>query len=681
MAKNNKIQKHNIAIVGRDTVGKTRLIRTLLELPKNASVEIEKTPEEEERGYTVYNHFYHVELLTHTINLIDTPGNTNFLPKVNTALYVSTGAVFVVSGRGISESSHRIWEAIIYNEKPRVIFMNMLDLPSANFEMTLHSIEETFEIHPIVISIPCYNDGELIGIIDVIKKKLLQGTGATAEWKSLSKNAIKEVELYHNRLIEQLTEIDDKLLESYINEQPISQEALEEALAHGVRTHRLTPILAGAARQEIGVTELDHFIENNFPAYEHSSSWIGTTSQENVDDYEERKPLNSEAFSGLVFKTLHNPKVGKLSCLLVASGSLKKGQKLINTSNGKKFQINRFDRLDGEKLVPLKEATAGDIVVLEKIKEVDTNQTICDAKKPIFFEPIPYAVPRCTYQIKFENKEEEKVIKGILEEVIAEDPSLRVHTNEETGELLLSGMGVLHLQLTKEHIQYAYDQEIIFDDPHVAYHETPTQKVQTESKYHKKLENIIHYGEVAIHLEPLPRGKGIEFENQVIGGVIPRHYIPSIETGIHEALKQGVLGEYPVVDVRVTLTSGAFHNVDSSEVAFREAGFLAVKKALHKAKSVLLEPIMKVEIDIPDHDIGKISKDLMSRRGKILGYDTNDFSALVTAEVPLSELQNYATTLREKTKGLGMFTMNMKNYSVLTSHLTARVLAEREKEL
>ena len=670
----------NIVVIGRDGVGKTRLIDALLHIKtrgKGPRATVEQ-PEEAERNYTLYNRFYNLQLHGYTLNFIDTPGNTNFLPKVNAALHVATAAVFVVSATGVSETSLREWEAILQAEKPRALFVNMLDQADANFENALHGIEKHFEIKPVVLTLPYLENGELLGIIDVLSKKLIHGATGSLETLDVPRSMAAEVERYYSATVEALAEQDDALLERYLEGEAVSPELLAQALKTGVETRALTPVLCGSARAQIGVDALDDFMESNFPAHSQGHTWMGHASREEGAALIERRPVSSEPFSAIAFKTLHNRYAGKLTVSLCVSGTLTKGDKILNSSNDRRFLVGRVSILNGDNLEEVEKAVPGDLFVLEKVDDIDTNQTLCDANNPIYFDPIQYPEPRCTFAVNLKGSTNEDRLITSLHKIVAEDPSLRMHRNEETGELLLSGMGVLHLEVAQQHLKNAYDLEISLSNPTVVYRETITKKVTVRGRHKKQSGGHGQYGDVQVHIEPLPRGSGFVFESQIVGGVVPRQYIPSVETGVKAALKKGQLGGYPVVDVKVTLFDGTYHSVDSSDIAFQLAGSLAVRTALPDAGSILLEPIMQLEVDVPEHDVGKITKDISSRRGRILGYDMRGHNASINAEAPLAELSDYASALRQMTQGLGIYSMSFQGYEPLTSHLTAKVLAERQ---
>ncbi|PCI24739.1 MAG: hypothetical protein COB67_11375 [SAR324 cluster bacterium] len=668
----------NVAVVGRDTVGKSKVIEGLLKLQPGTDSTIIESSEEESRGYTIYNRFYRYESPEARITLIDTPGNTNFLPKVKTALYIAGTALFVVSGTGISDSSMRVWESVVSQDSPRAIFINMLDLPEANFENTLHDIELKLSLKPLVLFIPWSDDGKLVGVIDVLKEQLILGQGRKPKIQELPLTSQEEVTFYRESTVEQLAELDEELMELYIEGKPLPVPLLEQVLTQSVLQRKVTPILVGAAKAEVGTLALKLFMEQHFPAYHKHSSWVGVIPEAGSTEYVERKPIASEPFSAISFKTIHDRYAGKLSYLLVLSGSLGKGAKILNSSTHEKFVVGRINYIHGEKLKEMEMAGPGDIILLEKMEEISSNQTFCDPAHPVLFDPMPRLIPHCTFRLVIPEKVKEERVLTALQRCIAEDPSYRLHKNNETGEMLLSGMGVMHLQVLQEYLEKNYDVEISLELPEIAYHETISATVNVEGKHKKQTGGHGQFGVVKITIEPLPRGGGFEFINKIVGGSIPRQFISSVEKGVIEALQKGHLG-FPVVDVKVTLNDGAFHNVDSSDYSFQAAGIQAIRKALPEAKPTLLEPIMEVEIDVPEHAMGRISKDIASRRGRIQGYEPREFTNVVTAAIPLSELQNYTPVLREMTHGLGMYDMNLKQYEVLSSHLASKVLAKRNK--
>ncbi|MDH5561235.1 MAG: elongation factor G [Deltaproteobacteria bacterium] len=668
---------HNIAVTGKDGVGKSQLVDALLSIQaKNQESRIVEYPEEKNRNFTIYNRFYHFDYHDTSFNLIDTPGNTNFLPKVNIALHIASGTIFVVSGEGNVEAGFRIWESVIDKKTPKLIFVNRLDMPEANMDNTLYEIEQSLSMSPLVLYLPWYDDGKLIGVIDILDQKIILGKKGKGKTLAIPEESLSEALRYKEATIEKLAELDDELLEHFVEGKKPSLELLKKVLSQAIRNNKVTPVLVGSAKQGVGVDILSDFLVKSFPPHSQGPSWLGKTSNSDNGDLVERRPLSSEPFSGLVFKTLHDRYMGKLNFLLVISGVLKKGMKLLNSSTNAKFPLGRINVINAENLDEITEAYPGDIVVIEKEDHIVTNQTVCDPHHPMFIDPIPFPVPRCTFHLELTNSTMDNRIMDSLHKVIAEDPSLRLHKNEETNEILLSGMGMMHLEITREHLKNVYDVEVKLSNPFIAYHETITKKVTAQGKHKKQSGGHGQYGDVHLQLEPLPRGSGFEFVNGIVGGVIPKTYIPAVEKGVLEAMKNGCLGGFPVVDIKVTLFDGSHHTVDSSEHSFFQAGIIAVRKALPEAKSVLLEPIMEMEIDIPEDDVGTVSKNLASRRAKVLRYYYRNFTTVIVAEAPLAEFLDFTPALRGMTQGMGLYTMSLKSYEVVTSHLAAKILSK-----
>lgn len=672
---------HNIAFVGKDGVGKSKLIDSLLRMQSKSKEKlIVELDGEKARNYTICNHYYHLDKGENFYNFIDTPGNTNFLPKVNIALSVSTGCVFTVSGEGGNESSFRIWQRIIERETPRVLFINGMDLENSNFESTLHDVEQKFSVKPVVLQIPWIKDGKLEGVVDILDQKLITGVTGKQSVSEVPDELKDDVEVYRSTTIESLSEIDDELMEYFIEEKEPPVELLKKTLAQGVTSLKITPVLTGSAKQQIGVELLSEFVNSYFLSHQAGAPWMAKESTDPEADYIEVRPTPEDKFSGIVFKTLHDRYSGKLSFILVVSGILRKGSKLLNSSTGVKFQCGRISFINGESIDEVEEAYPGDIVVLEKEDAIATNQSICDIEHHVVFEPIPFLKPRCTSRLELTNSSKDNRTIEALHKVIAEDPSLRMHKNDGTNELLISGMGLMHLEVMKEQLKSVYDVEITLGQAQIAYLETIKKPVTVQGKHKKQSGGHGQYGDVHLKVEPQPRGAGFEFVNKIVGGVIPKTYIPSVEKGVKEALLTGTLAGYPVVDVKVTLLDGSYHAVDSSDFAFQAAGILAIKKALPDAKSVLLEPIMEVEIDVPENDVGKVTKDINTRRGKVNQYYSKELTSVINADIPLSELTDYTPSLRGLTQGMGLYTMSLKGHEPLTSHLSAKVIAERSKE-
>ena len=664
---------HNIAVIGRDGTGKSKLVDAWLHLiaqtPESLIAEL---PEEESRGITIYNRFYSLAFDQGRINLIDTPGNSNFLPKVGAALSVASGAVLVIAGSGSAESSLRLFETMEAANRPKVIFVNMLDLPDTNWENSVHELELQFNLSPLVLFLPIYQDGQLVGLVDVLSGEPIGGG-------DLSEGLKEERDRYFQAAIEQLSELDDELMADYLEGRPLDPELINQVLTEGIRTKKLTPLLLGAASKGVGVKQLSLFIAQHFPTHSQNPIWVGMESGGQDAGLVERRPVASEAFSAMVFKTLHDRFSGKLNFALVVSGLLVKGQKVLNSSTGAKIDLNHFARMNGDHTEPIEEAGPGDIIVIEKESHLFANQTLCDPSEPILFEPIAYPVPRCTYHLELTDTSQDNRIIDSLHKVMEEDPSLRLHKNIETGEILLSGMGPLHLEVVREHLKSVYAVEIKLVDPYIAYHETITKSVKVHGRHKKQSGGHGQFGDVYLLLEPLPRGEGVLFESKIVGGVIPKQYIGSVEKGVREALIKGSLGGYLVSDIKVTLVDGSHHSVDSSDQAFVQAGILAIRQGLPDAAPILLEPIMEMEIDLPEADLGRVTKDINARRGRVTGYTYREFTTLIKAECPLAELSDYAVALKNMTQDKGLFSMHLKGHEAVTSHLSKKILAQAQR--
>ena len=672
---------HNLCILGKDGVGKSKLVDQLLHLAEQRPTSLlAETPEETERGYTLFNRFYHLNLGESRMNLIDTPGNSNFLPKVLSAMQVTTGAVLVVAGSGAAMSALRLWEAVVTAGKPRVIFLNQLDQPEANWENSLHEVESQFGVAPLVLTLPHYDDGQLVGIAEVLTGSYFTYPKGVETPKPLPRAMQEELSSFRETAWEALADLDDEVMGMILEGQAPSPELLTQALNQGIKSNKITPLLLGSAASRVGVAHLHRFLSEHFPPHHQGPLWVGTRSGDPETEIVELRPQADQPFSGLCFKTLNDRFKGRLSFVLVVSGELHRNMELLNSSTGNRFSLSHFARIHGEELEELESAFTGEIVVIEKEESLFTQQTLCNPKHPVCYHPISLPVPRCTFHLELENSNQDVKTMEALHRLMEEDPALRLHKNEETGELLLSGMGVIHLQVVQEQLQRLYNVTLKLTKPFIAYHETPTQAAQAQGKHKKQSGGHGQFGNVNLVLEPQPRGAGFEFKNEIVGGVIPKQYIPAIEKGVLEALKRGSLGGFPVVDLRVRLVDGSHHVVDSNDFSFFQAAILAIREALPRTNPVLLEPVMAMEIDIPEEDLGKVTKDISARRGRVGDYSYQTFTTMVHAHCPLAELGDYAPALRGMTQGRGLFSMHLASYEVLTSHLSKKILEGRKAQ-
>ncbi len=670
---------HNIAIVGKDGVGKSTLADNLVKInTKQKSLEYTLQPEEESRGFTIYNRMFHFDSGEDSFNILDTPGSTDFLSSIKTALYASSGAVFVASALESVAGALRVWEAVVESNTPRAIFINMLDQPDASLDEALQSLETSFSIRPVVLYIPWLEDEKLVGIIDVINQKLITGEPGKLKEEDLSEAAKEHVELYRGSTYERLAEMNDELMEFYIEEKPAPDDLLIKVMTEGVKTCEITPVIAGSAELNVGLDTLFSYIKTNFPSHAKGKAWTGRASKDVEAEVIERNSDASDPFSGFVFRTTFDRYVGKLSFIKVISGTLKKGLKLLNIDNSAKITTGRISIVNGDKTEEVEEAFPGDIVVLEKEDDLSTNQTVCDVSNPIYYEPIEFLEPRCTSRLEMTNSSKDGRIMDAINKLIAQDPSLTMRVDPDTKEVLFSGKGTVHLEVGLEHLKNVYEVDVTLAPYQISYREAIAGKATVQGKYKKQSGGHGQYGDVHITVEPKPRGSGFEFVDKIVGGVIPRNYIPSVEKGVKEALLEGSLARYPVDDVRVTLFDGSFHAVDSSDFAFQRAGVMAVNKALPDAKPVILEPVMEMEVDVLEADVGKVTKDLSGRRGKVSSYSYKELTTIVHAEAPLAELTDYAQTLRGMTGGLGLFSMKLKTYEILASTFAEKVIASRK---
>lgn len=636
--------------------------------------------QEQERGITITSAAITCFWKKHRINIIDTPGHVDFTVEVERSLRVLDGAVAVFSAvDGVQPQSETVWRQADKYHVPRIAFFNKMDRTGANFEMCVDDIKKKLGGNGIPIQLPIGAEEHFEGIIDLITEKEYifhdETMGADYEIRDVRpelKDAVKEAR--HN-LIEAVVETDDALMEKFFADEPISEEEIKVALRKATIDGIVVPVTCGTAFKNKGIQPLLDAIVAYMPSPLDIPSIEGINPK--TDAEEVRHPSDSEKFSALAFKIVTDPFVGRLSFFRVYSGMLQKGSYVLNSTKGKKERMGRLLLMHANKREELEEVYTGDIAAAVGLKDTTTGDTLCDESAPIILENMEFPDPVISVAVEPKTKADQEKMGTALSKLAEEDPTFVVTANQETGQTVISGMGELHLEIIVDRMKREFKVEANVGKPQVAYRETILSNSDVEEKYIKQSGGRGQYGHVKIKVEP-NKDKGYEFINEITGGVIPREYIPAVDKGIQEALQAGVVAGYPVQDVKVTLYDGSYHEVDSSEMAFKIAGSLAIKSALKQAQPILLEPIFKVEVTTPEEYMGDVIGDLNSRRGQVSGMNDRNNAKIIDAHVPLSEMFGYATDLRSKTQGRASYSMEFEKYVQVPKNISDKVVEERQ---
>lgn len=682
----------NIAILSHGSAGKTSLADAMLfaagavdtpgSVDAGTSVFMHE-PEELARKITITAALGYLDWNGVRFNVIDTPGYINFLEETRGTLRAADGAVLIVSAiSGVKAETEKVYKFACDYEIPRVAFVSKLDKERADFFRAVGDMEKYFCKGALVLQLPLGLENDFTGMVDLIKMKALlfaaDGSGKVQE-KDIPANMKEQADAYRKKLVEQIAETEDGLLEKYLDKGELTQDELIKGLKHGTLAGGLLPVLCGSPVKNIGVQQLLDALVMCLPSPAERAAIVpikGTDPKHNKEAT--RKPQHDDAFSALVFKTTIDPFAGKLSMMRVFSGTLKADSSVYNSSRQLKEKVGSLFLVQGKKQVPVQQLDAGQVGAVAKLKETLTGDTLCLDAQPIVLDFAKFIDPVMSFAIEPKSRgDEEKVSTGI-HKLLDEDPTLRFAYDEQTKEMVLSGMGQVHLEVTIEKLKRKFGVEVAMKTPKVPYKETIRAKAKAQGKYKKQTGGHGQYGDAWLEVEPLARNGGFEFVDNIVGGVIPRQYIPAVEKGVVEAMQEGFLANYPLVDIRVTLYDGSYHTVDSSEMAFKIAASMGFKKALEQAKPVLLEPIMNVEVSTPDDTLGAVIGDLNSRRGKVQGVVPQASGQTIKALVPMSEMLTYAPTLNSLTSGRGMYTMEFYGYEDVPSHLSQKIIGERQ---
>jgi elongation factor G len=646
--------------------------------------------QEQERGITITSAattcFWRPEAGLYTgeqfrINIIDTPGHVDFTIEVERSLRVLDGAVAVFDGKeGVEPQSETVWRQADRYGVPRICFINKMDKAGADFAAAFRSIKERLGAPAVAVQLPLGQEAELAGIIDLVTMKANRFDNDTlgAEWavEDIPEEFRADAEAARAILLEAVSEVDDSLMERYLEgDTDFTPEEILAGVRKGCLQQTIVPVLTGSAFKNKGVQQLLDAVVNFLP----SPIEVAAIQGVDPDDPEkilERKASDDEPFSALAFKIINDPFVGQLTFFRVYSGVLEAGSGVLNSTKGKKERIGRILQMHANNREELKEIHAGNIAAAVGLKTATTGDTLCDEKAPVILERMDFPDPVISVAIEPKTKADQDKLGAGLGKLAAEDPSFRAHTDEESGQTIISGMGELHLEIIVDRLKREFKVESNVGAPQVAYRETITKAVEAEGKYVKQSGGRGMFGHVWVKLEPLEAGSGYEFENKIIGGVVPKEYIPSVEKGIRDAMSRGVMAGYPVIDLKATLFDGSYHDVDSSQAAFEVAGSLAFQEGAKRAGIQLLEPVMDVEVRVPEDYMGEVIGDLNSRRGNVGGMDSVSGLQVIRALVPLANMFGYVNDLRSKTQGRAVYTMQFKEYQAVPTSIAEEIVAK-----
>lgn len=673
----------NVALFGHGKCGKTSLAEALLfsagitkrhgKVDEGTSV-LDYEPEEIARKLTISSSFHNYSWKKHSVYLIDTPGDDNFLNDTSFAARIVDTAVFLVGAAvGVKFQTERIAGYVADNHLPTIIFVTKMDRERANFDKAMAGIRASLPFNAAVTMLPIGAEADFKGVIDLMTMKayLFDPSGKASE-AAIPADMVDQAEAAREALMEQVAETDDELIEKFLEEGALTDADLRQGLISATKKGTLNPVLVGAGIANKGTEFLMNAINEWLPAPVELPAVVGTDPK--TGDAIERQRTENAPFSGLVFKTISDPYAGRLTVFKIYSGILK-ADSFFNVTKQVSERFSQLLTLEGKDQKQISEAVPGMIVALAKLKETTTGDTLATEKDQIIYAPpVPFA-PVMSYAVAPKKKDDEDKLFSSINKMMEEDPTLRLERNPQTKQTQISGVGQIHLMIIGEKIKRKFGVEIEFNRPKVPYLETIKSKATAQGRHKKQSGGRGQYGDSWIDIEPLPRGGGFEFVDRIVGGVIPRQYIPAVEKGIVEAMENGFLAGFPLVDIRVGLFDGSFHNVDSSEMAFKISGSLALKNALPKANPVLLEPVMEMTIRIPKDCVGDVLGDLNSRRGKVMGMDSEPKCEVIIAQAPMEEVLEYAVDLTSITGGRGTFTMKMSHYEELPAHLADKVVA------
>lgn len=683
----------NVALVSHGGAGKTTLAEAMLFIAKatdrfgkvdegNTVTDFE--PEEIARKSSISSAAAFYEWNNNKVTLIDTPGFIDFIEDAKPCLRAVDAAIVIMSPiSGIKAETEKVWEYADEFSLPRFIYVGKMDKERADAGTVMRECEKGFCRDAVQAQLPIGSEDSFRGVIDLLKMKACifepDGSGKYKE-TDIPPEMKAEAEAARSKLVEKAAEGDDALIEKYLETGELTGDEVMKGLKAGVLARKVIPVLYGATTKGIGVPQLMDMIAAAAPDPAEKAEAAPIMARQNGGEVA-MKPDKNAPFSAVVFKTIADPFAGKLSLFRVVSGTLKSDSSVYNANKGKEERVGQIFYPQGKKQVPAQSLKAGEIGAVAKLKDTVTGDSLCDKAHPVTFDPVKLREPVISFAVEAKNKGDEDKISSGMHRLLEEDPTIHFARDEQTKEMILSGMGQLHLEISLDRLKRKFGAEVIMKTPKIPYKETIKGRTKIQGKYKKQSGGRGQYGDTWIEIEPKERGGGFEFVDKIVGGAIPRQYIPAVEKGIVEAMHEGVIAGYPVVDVKVTLYDGSYHDVDSSEMAFKIAGSMGFKKGVLECKPTLIEPIMDVTVVIPEETMGNVIGDLNSRRGRVQGMTAAGHSQKVTAQAPMAEMLNYAPTLNSLTSGRGMYTMEFSHYEEVPAHIMQKVIEESKSRL
>ena len=680
----------NIGIMAHIDAGKTTTTERILfytgkthkigEVHEGAAT-MDWMAQEQERGITITSACTTCFWKNNRINIIDTPGHVDFTVEVQRSLKVLDGAVTVLAAKGgVQPQTETVWRQADKYSVPRMVYVNKMDITGANFMLCVDQLKNRLKANAVPIQLPIGAEDQFKGIVDLIKMRAFihkDDLGKEIEETDIPEDLVEQAKEYREKMIEAVAEQDEELMMKYLEGEELTEEEIKKGLRTGTIANKIVPVTCGSSYKNKGVQELLNAIVDYMPSPLDIDHIKGVT----LDGEEtEAKTSDSEPFAALAFKIATDPFVGKLCFFRVYSGTLESGSTVLNSSKDKKERIGRILQMHSNHREDIDKVYAGDIAAAVGLKEVTTGNTLCDPDHPIILESMEFPEPVIDIAIEPKDKAAQEKMGIALSKLAEEDPTFKAYTNHETGQTIIAGMGELHLDIIVDRLKREFKVECNVGKPQVAYKETIRNKVKVQGKFIRQSGGRGQYGDVWLEMEPLEAGKGIEFESKIVGGVVPKEYIKPIEEGVREAAQSGVLAGYPVIDFKATLVDGSYHEVDSSEMAFKIAGSMAFKEGCKQAKSVILEPIMKVEVTVPEEYMGDVIGDINSRRGRLEGMEAIQGNQVIRCFIPLSEMFGYATDLRSKTQGRGTYSMEPSHYEEVPKSVFDNIVASRAKK-